>query len=183
MTIPEYTIRYNHLTGNIELFYDDTWNEWVSSGTTLEELTSLYLYTAGEDNTSVTGGYVNYNYKSASSGATKFATPTISTSDTYITFKQSGSYMGTVFTSLGVDLTNYSKIKINRTVTSNGSSNYTCTFGLTSAIKNNYDEAAKVSIKGSGDVYLDISSLSGKYHLYFMLYSATLKIYSISLLK
>ena len=124
-----------------------------------------------------------YNYKSSSSGATKFGTPTISKSDTYMTFKQTSSLMGTVFSSLAIDLTNYSKIKINRTATSGGSSNYTCTFGLTSSIKNNYTVATSVSIKGSGDVYLDISSLSGNYHLYFMLYSATLKIYSISLIK
>ena len=138
MTIPEYTIRYNQLTGNVELYYDDTWNEWVSSGASLEDLTSLYLYSSGTDNTSVTGGYVAYNYKSSTSGATKFGVPSISKSDTYITFKQTSSLMGTVFTSLGVDLTNYSKIKINRTATSGGSSNYTCTFGLTSSIKNNY---------------------------------------------
>lgn len=137
----------------------------------------------GEENKSITGGFVGYNYKSSTSGATDFASPTITEGAEYLTFKRSSSAMGTVFSSLAIDLTNYSKIKINRTATSGGSSNYTCTFGLTTEIKNKFVVTKSVSVKGSGDIYLDTSDLTGSYHLYFMMYSATLKIYSLALVK
>ena len=168
----------------VELFYEDTWNEWVSSGASLEDLTSVFLYSSGVINEEMIGNFVAYNYKSSTSGATKFGTPSITKGANYLTLARASSAMGAVFSSISIDVTNFSKIKINKISTnSGGSSNYTCSMGLCNEIKNNYVVATSISIKGSGDTYLDISELSGKYFLYFALYSATTKIYSIQLIK
>ena len=135
------------------LWKDGAWVQFSKS------ITELYLYDSGEQYTSVTGGWKstdNYTLK-----------------ETYINLTIAGGYAGRqAFTLSPVDMSGYSKLNVEVT-----SWSQVCYLGINNTKPNDYtwndsnfsnktDCEAITEIKADGMVSLDISSLSGSFHVW-----------------
>lgn len=99
-----------------------------------------------------------------------------------ISTTSSAGYVGSVWSSYKVDLTDYNYIIINRNTTASASSS-SCSFNISTTKQNKWIKTAGVSILGSGNATLDISNITGEYYLLFSLYYCSTKIYSIQLVR
>lgn len=172
-------IKYNPITNKIMIYYNNQWNDWVSAGGGIVANPVIYYY--GENNTDVSGGWSALAYyASGASASSQNATtkPSITYNSDHIKISVSGSTLGTVWSGLKVDLTNYSAIKINASFSTGGNGNGR--FRITDTKKNAYTTTKSVAVT-SGSHVMDISSITGEYYLFFSIYYGTMKVYSIEL--
>ena len=185
ITILESCIRYNSTDGYVQLYYDNKWNNWLDSKTVEDDVYTQYVYYKGTNYTDIVGNWEGLAYKSSTSSGTVKA-PTVTMGSSYMTLKisttASAGYVGSVWSSYKVDLTDYNYIIINRTTSAEASSS-SCSFNISDTKQNKWTKAAGISILGSGDTTLDISNITGEYYLMFSLYYCSTKIYSIKLVQ
>ena len=157
-----------HVTAMI--YQGGAWAEWI-----------LYLYNKGVYQS--ISGFSLFAYGPSTSGSTRVK-PTITNGTTYIKLSIAQSTnttaAGSGFSNRTVDLTNYSKLKIQVTAaTSEGTEEYTnyIRFGVSSTRADEFEPAVVKTICKNGDditsdtvFSCDISSLSGKYYVFVTMY-------------
>ena len=137
------------------------------------------LYTNGSSHNEHTGGLKGYAYKFSSSGST-VKEPTLTFEDGKVIFSVdggTGTGAATLFTEEPIDVTPYSKLKINVTNFVGGANPATSIgMALTKQKANSYTTAATRYITGTGSFELEIpSSINGEYYCVIWLAAGALK--------
>lgn len=131
----------------------------------------LSLYDNGIENTDVTGGLNSYPYCPDTSGSDR-VNPTITVFDSSITISINSSIMypgGTVFTENMIDLTNANILKIEVSNISVQDSGY-IRVGATKTKADKYVVEKAKTIRETGTIEVDVSSLNGEYYLFIAIY-------------
>ena len=149
---------------------DGEW-EFVEYGGLLRK----YLYNSGDECTEVVGGWTAYNYRWSQATSQNGGTPILTQTQTAMTVGTKTQYaMGSVFTNNVIDLTKYSKFKIDfdtNSPSSNTSAASSNSFVVSiTKEKNDLYEPEKyilshISVAHTGVEELDISDLSGTYYV------------------
>ena len=140
----------------------------VQSRTATLSVKHTLLYNAGNQYTSVTGGWAAYAYKISPSGSTAQKPElTVGSNNLKIGFAKNSadpSYRaGSLFVENEMDVTNFSELEIN---VSEYSADCGVSVGLTKTKANNFVSAASTGISSTGTKTVDVSNLSGKYYIY-----------------
>lgn len=160
----------------------------VTSRTATITANAVYLYNAGDNCTSLTGGWQAQS-KALNSSNTGAGTPAVSngSSSVTVTASSSSTYRGGIFrTTSKIDLSNYDKIRFTGTATSSGEADR-CRLCIWSAIGTYQEDnlVGYVNLYGasSSTKSLDISSLSGSYYVGFGLFYSSSTVPSFTMTK
>ena len=169
----------------MELYYNDQWNDWVSSGASLSDLTTLLLYSYGVSNEDITGGWQLIKYSGSG------YSPSLTYNSNYMRFTQSDKSGGTNVSRMvsinKIDLTDYDTLVVKHKTNTNASGTYGWNnIQILSDIKSNTSvEVKSLSLsENSSNIAtnsLDISDLTGSYYIAFKAWWAYSDIYEISL--
>lgn len=177
---------FNALKENVLTVYPAACEQYVSGSWVKKEAKSylsgswvpwyLYLYTAGDVHSDVTGGYEALALKISADygGNTLTATaPTLTTGGSSMSISLSNgsagyNKSGSVLTKNKIDLSNYSSLTFKFTKSIGNTSNYATFYVSSSNSTNPVSAAAGEQVLGSSaatSVTLDVSSLSGEYYV------------------
>lgn len=143
------------------------------------------LYVEGDEYTHITGGWKGYNYRRIASQ--KQYNPIVTKGASSMSVEVGGMwwnpsenannrYSGTLFTENAIDLSGFSKLKINITAISGTADSIW--FGVSSDKKDAFTRIAEVNAKTTGTTTLDISSVNQVGYIFLALYipSSTTKV-------
>lgn len=134
----------------------------------------LYLYNAGDENTSVTGGWVT-EAKAYHNGSVAVAAK-VTKDGSSITVKPNGDGGCILYTKNKISLKDYNKIVFNVKVSGATAYDTLCNMRVWSSIgtysASNVVATSALQYHSSGSVTLDVSSLTGSYNIGFGLYAS-----------
>lgn len=126
------------------------------------------LYHQGNSCEEITGGWKAYAYKTYGSGSTAYAPTATFNADSlklYMSKPSSGYRAGALFSENAIDLSQYTKLKINVT-TLTGLTTGVVNLGLSETKENSFVETAAEEITDVGVYTLDLTDISGSFYVH-----------------
>lgn len=147
-----------------KIYKDGAWKDWA-----------VYLYNAGDPCADLTGGWVASALKKAAGGSAK--APTITEGATTLTMVGNVQNGGTVHTANKIDLTAGNTLRFVGTLKPASNTGFWATICVWSEFGSTYQDNLAAYYDAtdevSGEVSIDISSLSGEYYVGFALYGSS----------
>lgn len=145
-------------------YKNGVWTPWAS-----------IIHYIGLTNTELTGGLEAYAYRPSTSSGSSLKAPTVTQNADSISLSLADGYAGMYCTVKPIDMTKYSKMKIDVTALKVGSSSSYVRIATTQTLENGYTVSAAFTLTGIGISELDVSSLEGPHYVFINLYTNSAK--------
>lgn len=144
-------------------YHDGKWVDWI-----------VYLYNSGDSCVDLTGGYTAVAMSWSSSTPNKNA-PTVTNNDDHMLISQISGAGGAVYTEKKIELSGFKTLYFDGMISCNTNNLERANLSIWSDI-GTYKETNRVAMMKADNLEgvktLDISSLTGEYHIGFYLYNA-----------